>query len=305
VVVTPTPVAENTVATMTEEELAALIDEAVTEAYATSAAYSDAATTSVADDTVTQEEIQTTEAYYSDAEESIAYAEELMQTYYDLYGELAYEVIDELDQLESDMEDLTNAILLLNDTMTEIADLMEQGLAMTEEVLAQLDSATQLISENVATAQAASEAWHTAYQSAQAARMEAVSAIQPTDITADPAAALQSVASFAQLGQSVMADYKITPEELTALAQLGANATASLNATGNPKLQELSGMVNGVTGMFAAGDIPGAQANLNQLSTAMGALNGSPGMGDVAVPSVPGASMPSAPSMPSKPSRRK
>ncbi len=305
VVVTPTPVAEDTVATMTEDELAALIDEAVAEAYAASAAYSDAAAASAADDTVTQEEIQTTDVYYTDAEEAIAYAEELMQVYYDLYGELAYEVVDELDQLESEMASLTDAILLLNDTMTEIADLMEQGLAMTEDVLAQLDSATQLITENVATAQAASEAWHTAYQSAQTARMDAVNAIQPTDITANPAAALQSVADFAQLGQSAMADYKITPEELTALAQQGANATASLNATGNPKLQDLSGMINGVTGMLAAGDIPAAQANLSQLSMAMNALNGLPGMGDVAVPSIPGGSMSGAPSMPTKPSRRK
>lgn len=305
VVVTPTPVAEDTVATMTEDELAALIDDAVAEAYAASAAYSDVAAASATDDTVTQAEIQTTDVYYADAEEAIAYAEELMQVYYDLYGELAYEVIDELDQLESEMAALTEAILLLNDTMMEIADLMEQGLAMTEDVLAQLDSATQLITQNIATAQAASEAWHAAYQSAQTARMDAMLAMQPTDITADPAGALKSVAQYAQLGQSAMADYKITPEELAALAQQGANATASLNATGNPKLQELSGMINGVTGMLAAGDIPAAQANLNQLSMAMDALNGVSGMGNGAVPSVPSGSMPSAPSMPSKPSRQK
>ncbi len=297
--------AEDTVATMTEDELAALIDEAVAEAYASSATYSDAATEATADNTVTQEEIQMADAYYADTEAAIAYAEELMQLYDDMYGELTYEAIDELNQMESDMEALTESVLMLNDTMTEIADLMAQGLAMTEDVLTQLDSATQLISENVATAQTASEAWHTAYQSAQTARIESVNAIQPTNITADPAAALQSVASFAQLGQAAMADYKITPEELTTLAQQGANAAASLNATGNPKLQDLSGMINGVTGMFAAGNIPAAQTNLSQLSMSMDALKGLPEMGQVEMPSVPNASRPSAPSMPSKPARRK
>jgi len=301
-----TAATEDTVATMTEDELAAMIDEAVADAYATSATYSDAASASAADGTVTQEETQTTDVYYADSEEAIAYAEALMQEYYDLYGELAYEVIDELNQLESDMQALTDAILLLNDTMTEIADLMEQGLAITEDVLAQLDSATQLITENVATAQAASEAWRTAYQSAQTARTDAMLSPPPTNVTADPAAALQSVASFAQLGQSAMADNKITPEELTALAQQGANATASLNATGNPKMQDLSGMINGVTGMLAAGDIPAAQANLSQLSMAMNTLNGVPGMGGVTAPSAPGGGSmpggsPGAPSAPSKP----
>ncbi|MCB0152624.1 MAG: hypothetical protein KDE01_33825, partial [Caldilineaceae bacterium] len=48
------------------------------------------------DDAVTSEEVAAVYPYYDYAEYTIAYAEELMDVYYDLYGALADEMIDEL-----------------------------------------------------------------------------------------------------------------------------------------------------------------------------------------------------------------
>ena len=85
---------------MTEEELAALIDAAVAEAVAASEETATATTAATADDTLTQEEIETIEIYLSGADEAIAYAEELIEAYYGLYGELALETIELLIAIE-------------------------------------------------------------------------------------------------------------------------------------------------------------------------------------------------------------
>ncbi len=303
----PTAVSEDTVATMTEDELAALIDDAVAAAYTASATYSEAVDTSTADSTVTPEEIQITNTYYADTEAAIAYAEELMQLYSDVYGDLAYDTIDELNQMESDIEALTDAVQQLNDTMTEVADMMAQGLAISEDVLAQVDAATQQISDSIANAQAAAETWYATYQSAQDARIEALAAIQPDNVTADPAAALQSVVQYAQLGQSVMADAHITADELNALAQQGANAAASLEATNIQQLQNLSDTVNDITLRLAHGDISQAQATVAQLNTTLGSLQNLPELNGVSIPKIPDAPRldpSSLPSLPSAPHRK-
>ncbi len=301
VTATPIPVTEDTVATMTEDELAALIDEAVAEAYASSEAYSEAANTATADGTVTQEEVQAAEIYYADAEEAIAYADELLQVYYELYGDLAYEVIDELEQIDEDLQALTEAVLLLNDTMMEIATLIEDGMTITAEDIDDLIATAQLINEYADSYQVNYDAWHTAYQMAQDERINAMMTVPPTEITSDPVAALQQVVQFSQTGQTAIADYHLTADELSTLAQLGANATASLNATGTPQLQDLAGIINSVTQQLAVGDIAQAQSAVAQLNAAIGALNSIPDLQGVAIPAVPSVSIPSPPSLPSMP----
>ena len=304
--VAPTAIPEDTVATMTEDELAALIDEAVAEAYASSETYSDAANAATADGTVTQEEVQSADAYYVDAEAAIEYADELLQLYDDLYGDLAYDAIDELDQIDQDLQALTDAVLQLNDTMTQIEALIEDGTTITADDLDDLVATAQLISEYAAEYPVDYQAWQTAYQTAQENRINTVTAIPPTEIAAEPAAALQQVVQFSQTGQAAMEDYHLTADELNALAQQGANAAASLNATNIPQSQELSGMIDDVTRQLAYGDLSQAQAGIAQLSSAMGALQNLPALQGVTVPAVPDVSIPVPSSgMPAIPHRKK
>jgi len=44
-----------------------------------------------------------------------------------------------------------------------------------------------------------------------------------------------------------LADGKVSPAELTQIAQSGANAGASIRAQGGPQLQNLAGSIDGIT----------------------------------------------------------
>jgi hypothetical protein len=65
-------------------------------------------------------------------------------------------------------------------------------------------------------------------------------------------------------------DQKISPQELAAIAQLGANAAAGLQNNGGPKLQGLSANINDITGQLARGQVPQAAAGLGALEGALG-----------------------------------
>jgi len=99
----PTPTIPASVSTMSEEELAVLIDQAVVEAASTTQQCSAAATQAAADDTLTQEEVDSVQAYVVDAEQAIAYAEALIAAYYGTYGELAAETLTLLQAIEQDL----------------------------------------------------------------------------------------------------------------------------------------------------------------------------------------------------------
>jgi len=130
---TPTPGASVDVYELTEEELAALIDESVNEAIAASdQAYATTSTTT-ADGTVTDEEVYTTVQYVYDAEAAIAYAEELMDYYFELYGAYASEAIDLMYAIEEDL----NAI---SGSLAEIEVILEQGATTASVAIDQLNA---------------------------------------------------------------------------------------------------------------------------------------------------------------------
>ncbi len=299
-----TPIPSEVYVTMTEEELAALIDQSVNEAIAASDAYSTAAAESTGDGTITQEEVQSVEVYYANADQALAYAEELLYVYNDLYGDLAYEAIDELEDIENDLEDIAAAIEALNATMMAIESDLAAGLALAEETITQVENAAQTISQQVIEAQMASQAWQS---SIQIVRENRPAVAPPVQVNGDPAVAIQGAIDFALAGQSALSDNQITPQEAAALAQQGAQVSANLNATGKPKLQELSVPVNAVSSAISAGDLAQAQAHLQQLNTSLGALSTLPELQGVQIPAVPeslklpGGALPSAPGKPALP----
>ena len=99
--------------TLTEEELADLIDASCEEA---AMAYEEA----TSDGTYAEEEIYDTIYYVYDAEAAIAYAEELLYLYYDLYGVYASETLELLYAVEDDLNELDAA-------MTEVEAILSHG----------------------------------------------------------------------------------------------------------------------------------------------------------------------------------
>lgn len=271
----PTPVSSPTPSsaeyvTLTEEELANMIDEAVTEAATATQTCTTATTEAAADDAITQEEVAAMEAYAVEAEEAIAYAEGLITAYYDLYGELATETIDLLLAIEEDLATMAENTAAINATLQEIDTALAQGLALAEETIAQLEGTAQAASAKAAEIQAQNQVWLQDLQAELEARAANALAVQPDNVAADRQAAILSAFEYVDAVRDGLADSKISQGELVHIAQLGANASASLSAHGTPQLQQLSASINNITAQVARGQMPQAKASLGGLESALG-----------------------------------
>ncbi len=264
----PTPSVEYV--TLTEEELAALIDQAVSDATVATQECATATTAATADDTVTQEEVDTMEVYVMVADETIAYAEELIYAYYDLYGELATETLVLLQAIEEDLSTLAGEAEAIYDMLQEAAVILEQGLALTEEAITQLATTAQAAGDKAAEIQTQNQAWFQNRQAELENRAATALSTPAGNVATDRKGALLSAFDYVDAVRAGLADNKISPAELAHIAQLGANASASLNAHGGPQLQQFSGSINDITGQLARGQMPQAQANMGNLERALG-----------------------------------
>jgi len=293
----PTPTSSAEYVAMTEEELAALIDEAVAEATAATQASVTATTQAVSDDTVTQEEVYAVEPYVVYADETIAYAEELIYAYYDLYGELALETIYLLQAVEEDLAAMADSTAAIAASLEEINSSLEAGLVLAEETISQLETAAQTALTYSLEAQEQHQAWAQSAQTQFEDRVAAALAVQPSQIPADLPSTLLSAFEYVDTVRSAVGDSLVSDLELETIAQIGANAGAGFQAHGGPQLQQLSGSIETITGQLARGEVSQAGASLGDFETALGARPS-----DTSRPSISAPSLPSAPSIPSKPS---
>jgi hypothetical protein len=258
---------------MTEEELAALIDQAVAEATAASQQYSTATMEATADDTVTQEEVVYVYEYYAYADEAIAYAEELIEAYYYYYGDLAAETITILYEVEEDLEALAASAAAIDATLQEVNTALELGLAVAEETINLLETAAQATQVNAAEAQAQIEGMVENLHAEIGDRAATVLATQPTNIPTDLPTSIQAGFQYLDTVRGGMDDNKITRDELTKIAELGVNAAAGFTQFGGPQLSHLPEAINGqdgITANLARGRNSQAKAGLGNLEMSLG-----------------------------------
>jgi hypothetical protein len=268
----PTPSAEYV--TMTEEELAALIDEAVVEATAATETCATTTTEATSDLGVSSEEVTEIQVTVTGAEEAIAYAEELIDAYYGLYGELAMETLELLYVIEQDLAALAETTAAIATSLVEVEAALEQGVAVTEEALAQLESAAQAASAKAAEVQAQREAWAQSLQAEWEQRVNAALAVEPNAVAEDRIAALRSGFEYVDGVRQALEDRQVSQTELANIAQLGANAQAGLESQGGPQLQRAAGSIDEITTQVARGQIPQAQASLGNFEAALGSRPG-------------------------------
>jgi hypothetical protein len=106
---------------LTEEELAAVIDQAVTEAIAATEQTTTAVTTTTSDDTITSEEVVYVYDYYYDAEYYVETAEQLLNEYYNLYADLAEEMMVELHAIESQLAQMNTTLSSIDSSLRQIS----------------------------------------------------------------------------------------------------------------------------------------------------------------------------------------
>ncbi len=265
----PTPTPINAV-TMSEEELAALIDQAVAEAVTLTQASSTATTSATADGTITLQEAAALVVYAANAEQAIAEAEELIDAYYGLYADLAAETLAVLQAIDQDLAAMANSLATLDATLAEINKALSQGLALAQQTITQLNTAVKNASDKAAQAQAKAQSWAKSLPADRDKRAAAVLGVKPTQIANDRASALLSAFDYVDAVRQAMGDNKITKAELVKIAQLGANASAGLKAQGGPALQQIPSSIDKLTGQLARGQVPQAKAGLGSLEASLG-----------------------------------
>ncbi|MFZ1755233.1 MAG: hypothetical protein WBO46_19610 [Caldilineaceae bacterium] len=280
--------------TMSEDELEALIDEAVAQAVAATEASAEAAAAATSDAVVTSQEVESVEVYVHLAEETIAYAEEVLATYGQLYTDSSAEMVAALNGIQQELATLNDSAASIATSLAEISTSLEAGLALAEESIAQLESAAIAAQATADQVQAQAVVWQAAVQ-AQVAQAQTAQAafqnqaadfaaliqdIQPQQMAADLPASLQMVRSFAEVAQHSLADGQIDQNEILAIAQAGANASAGLQRFGGPQMQGMSGSIDTITSALARNDLPAAQQGLDGLNRQMPAIGAGNGMTD-------------------------
>ena len=286
---TPTPGPTVEYVTMTEEELAALIDQAVAEAVAAT----EQTTTNVyyvtEDDAVTTEEVVYVYDYYYYADYYVEYAEDLIEEYYALYSDLAYEMIAELNSIEAELSQMNETLSSIDQSLQEISSTLEQGLALAEDSIAQLESAAQTAQVNAQELKSNAQDMMSTLQLDQQNRLNQISQMQPNNVPTDKLSALQSAFSFVDFANSALSDNMLTRDELLNLTQLGKNAQAGFQQFGGadavgPDLTQFSGKFDEIGQQFARGQIPQGKGNLNQFEVSLG---NRPNLGNGGGPNLP------------------
>ena len=279
---TPTPGPTVEYVNLTEEELAALIDQAVAEAVSATEQATTAVTYTTTDDAVTTDEVVYVYDYYYYADYYVEYAEDLLAEYYTLYSDLATDMITELNAIESELSQLNDTLTSIDSSLQEISSTLEQGLAVAEESIAQLEAAAEQAQTNAQELQTQAQDMISVLQAEQQGRVDQLSQIQPNNIPTDKIAALQSAFDFVDFANTAMSDNKLSRDELTNLAQLGKNAQAGFAGFGGtgagPDLTQFSGKFDEITNQLARGQMPQARGNIGQFETSLGSRP-SPGAG--------------------------
>ena len=239
----PTPDASS----MSQEEMAALIEDSVDKAMADFETATAAITKSTSDGTVTTEEASsgytsTYNVYYE-----VASAEELIQEYYAYYGAYADEALATMNAMEQDLS-------AMSDSLNEIATVMEQGSAAATAAIDQLNSAASQAQTKADDIKTKTQGLQDQVKSSLSTREAGVLNMPANNIAETEIGAINQANDFLDAFKSALSDGKFSPDELSSIGQLAANAKGSLDKTGNPKLKGLGGSIESLTGSAARGD---------------------------------------------------
>jgi chromosome segregation ATPase len=240
-----TPVA---VYELTEEELAALIDQAVAEAIAASEEAAAQTVSATSDATVTEQEAADITYVVVTAEDALAYADELVAYYYSLYEEHIDEAITALNEIESELE-------AINTNLQDIEDILNQGLEAVNNTIDELNQAASDLSERAGQAQAQAQSWLTDFSAAQQAREEALLEMKSNVEASDRSEMVDLVNGFADEIRNALNDGTLAYQEKVAIAQSGANARAALEKFGGLQLQDWNRNIESLIGNVARGDL--------------------------------------------------
>lgn len=250
-----------------EAEMADMINQAVSEAIEATESYTETSTDAAADGEITTEELQTIEVYVQEADDCMDEVEDLIAEYYALFEELALTTIDQLAGIEEEIAGLNENIESMNAILTEISEALNDGLAIAEESIAQLQMTAQAAGEAIQDTQEKADAWKQNVQSDVEARMKAIEQIEPTNIASSKEETEQQIMQFLESINGAFADNSMSQAELAQISQLAANTAASLSAHGGAQGNALAARIDGLMVQLAQGNMQQASRDMNELFT--------------------------------------
>lgn len=277
---TSTPGPVNEYVELSEEELAAMIDQAVNAAATATAQASQSATSAASDDAMTVEEAQSVEVSIQGADEAIAYAEELIAAYTEIYGELAAETMGTLIEVEQDLEAMATSMNEMTQTLLQIETYIAAGAQELNQAIDKLEQTAQQAAAQLDKAQMKAKEWAVQAQGESEQRTQAIQEMKPDNTPADLKATLQMAFDFVDQIRGALGDNKLSRDELNRIGQLGANLSAGFEKHGGPKFDGFSGKVKEITNQLARGKVPHAKRGLDDFERGLGARPaGRPGGG--------------------------
>jgi len=233
--------------TLSEEEFAALIDEAVNEALAEAEDASTATTQATSDGAISSDEVATTTDAIYQSYYAVAYAEELIAAYYEYYGAYADAALATLNEMEDDLQSISQSL-------DEISAIMAQGAETASTAIDQLNAAVDNIETKTTETQAKIQGWSEEIKTSLGQRENEILNLVPNQVEPDKISALTQTHDFLEAFKSALTDGKFSPAELSAIGQLSANARASLLSTGDQELAKLTEGIEMLTRNAARGE---------------------------------------------------
>jgi hypothetical protein len=258
-----TPIPTEAVEDLAEDQLEAMIAERVQMANKAAALSAEKSIEAVKDGTINAKEQEILSTYWYYADELIAYADEAIQVYYQVYAGLAVETLAPLKAIDADLQAITQQTQFVLPILEQIEQALEQGQGQKDKVLRQIEDAAEAVQAKIIDAQAQSQTWTASLPLATQQRVAQALAVKPKGVAKNRKTAVKKAKDYVKSVQTAFADQKITQAELDKIAQQGANAAASLAKKGGEQLSPLAGTVNEITSQIASGQLPAARASLD------------------------------------------
>lgn len=251
----PTPAPTVEAIEMTEQELEEIIDEAVNEAVAASEQVYTTTSEATYDNAISEDELYYLEYYMYAAELALAYADDLIAIYYDLYGAYAYEAVEVLFAMEEEME-------MIAQSLYEIDQIIQLGAEAATIAITELNEAVANAEVRHDAFQEMAQGWTQTAQMERDERIQEILSLQPSELAGNFEGTLVLLHEYVDSVKGGFADGKISADELRDIAQRGVNAQVSLEQFGRPSTQGLSSSITDLTGNIAGGQWPQAQKDL-------------------------------------------
>ncbi|MBU0493206.1 MAG: hypothetical protein KKB13_15285, partial [Chloroflexi bacterium] len=111
--------------------------------------------------------------------------------------------------------------------------------------------------------------WVTQVQEQIKVRENQYLSVKHNEIAPTPDEAIGQVHTYLDTVKTALGDRKVSPEEMTKIAQQGANASASLQAHGGANTQNLVNGIDKMTRELARGEWPQANKNMGSFEASV------------------------------------